>query len=140
MEYIDDPDWKMLAQSWTDQDRDEELRANFFSDLSRIMLSLAQYPLPRIGSLTVDDQGLITLDDRRLAFRLQQRSVRWGNTAIRFSCHASPCTSLHKPFVFTLTDMHPNSTFVDANWHIKSLIDLEWSCVRPIEMMLLPPV
>lgn len=43
-------------------------------------------------------------------------------------------------FVFTLTDLHPNNIFVDANWHIKCLIDLEWSCVRPLEMTLLPPV
>ncbi|KPM43361.1 hypothetical protein AK830_g3204 [Neonectria ditissima] len=43
------------------------------------------------------------------------------------------------PFVFMLTDIHPNNIFVDDEWHITCLIDLEWACVRPIEM-LLPPV
>lgn len=43
------------------------------------------------------------------------------------------------PFVFMLTDIHPNNIFVDDEWHITCLIDLEWACVRPIEM-LFPPV
>ncbi|MCJ1394855.1 hypothetical protein MMC18_007735 [Xylographa bjoerkii] len=43
------------------------------------------------------------------------------------------------PFVFILTDLHPNNIFVDDDWHIKSVIDLEWACVRPVELVL-PPV
>lgn len=43
------------------------------------------------------------------------------------------------PFFFSLIDVHPNNVFVDTDWRIKSLIDLEWACVRPVEM-LLPPV
>lgn len=42
------------------------------------------------------------------------------------------------PFFFTLIDVHPNNVFVDADWRIKSLIDLEWACVRPVEMLLAP--
>ncbi|KAL8784811.1 MAG: hypothetical protein Q9195_008891 [Heterodermia aff. obscurata] len=42
------------------------------------------------------------------------------------------------PFFFNLIDMHPNNVFVDADWRIKSLIDLEWACVRPVEMVLPP--
>lgn len=29
------------------------------------------------------------------------------------------------PFVFTLTDLHQSSIFVDEDWHITSLVDLE---------------
>ncbi|KAJ5142417.1 hypothetical protein N7476_003719 [Penicillium atrosanguineum] len=42
------------------------------------------------------------------------------------------------PFVFTLTDMHQSNIFVDDNWHITSLVDLEWACSRPIEMIRTP--
>lgn len=38
------------------------------------------------------------------------------------------------PFIFTLTDMHRSNIFVDQDWHITSLIDLEWACSLPAEM------
>ncbi|KAK2791303.1 hypothetical protein FQN52_004980 [Onygenales sp. PD_12] len=42
------------------------------------------------------------------------------------------------PFVLTLTDLHPSNIFVDENWNITSLIDLEWACSFPIEMQTPP--
>ncbi|KAG0160932.1 Aminoglycoside phosphotransferase [Penicillium digitatum] len=42
------------------------------------------------------------------------------------------------PFVLTLTDLHASSIFVDENWHITSLIDLEWVCSLPIELQTPP--
>lgn len=39
------------------------------------------------------------------------------------------------PFVQTLTDLHQSNVFVDDDWHITWLIDLEWACARPIEML-----
>ncbi|KAJ5130926.1 uncharacterized protein N7515_006965 [Penicillium bovifimosum] len=42
------------------------------------------------------------------------------------------------PFKFTLTDLHPSNIFVDDDWHITSLVDLEWACTRPIEMLRTP--
>jgi hypothetical protein len=42
------------------------------------------------------------------------------------------------PFVFNLTDLHGSNIFVDSDWHIKYIIDLEWACSLPIEM-LTPP-
>ncbi|KAJ9294516.1 hypothetical protein DTO271G3_6784 [Paecilomyces variotii] len=39
------------------------------------------------------------------------------------------------PFVFCLTDLYPTNIFVDDDWHITCLIDLEWACSRPIEMI-----
>lgn len=38
------------------------------------------------------------------------------------------------PFVFSFTDLHQSNIFVDAEWHITCLVDLEWTCTRPIEM------
>ncbi|KAL8826849.1 MAG: hypothetical protein Q9170_007247 [Blastenia crenularia] len=38
------------------------------------------------------------------------------------------------PFLFTLTDMHQSNIFVDKDWNIKYLIDLEWACSLPMQM------
>ena len=46
---------------------------------------------------------------------------------------------LNGPFVFHLTDVHPNNVYVDSDWHIRYFIDLEWACTRPKESIL-PPV
>ena len=42
------------------------------------------------------------------------------------------------PFIFTLTDLHQSNIFVDDEWHITALVDLEWACSRPIEMIRTP--
>ncbi|KAJ5107012.1 hypothetical protein N7456_003687 [Penicillium angulare] len=42
------------------------------------------------------------------------------------------------PFAFSLTDLHQSNIFVDDNWNITSLIDLEWACPRPVELLRTP--
>ncbi|KAF3491627.1 uncharacterized protein GIQ15_01144 [Arthroderma uncinatum] len=44
----------------------------------------------------------------------------------------------HGPFFFQLTDLHQSNIFVDKDWNIKYLIDLEWACSLPVER-LYPP-
>lgn len=39
------------------------------------------------------------------------------------------------PFVFTLTDLHQSNILVDDEWRITCLVDLEWACSRPIQMI-----
>ncbi|PYI04805.1 hypothetical protein BO78DRAFT_347124 [Aspergillus sclerotiicarbonarius CBS 121057] len=39
------------------------------------------------------------------------------------------------PFFFTLTDLHQSNILVDKDWHITCLIDLEWGCSLPAEMI-----
>jgi hypothetical protein len=41
----------------------------------------------------------------------------------------------HGPFSFTLTDLSQSNLFVDAEWNITCLVDLEWACSQPIEML-----
>lgn len=38
------------------------------------------------------------------------------------------------PFVFCLTDLRPENTLADKDWHIKCIVDLEWACSLPIEI------
>lgn len=188
MEYIEGSGLSLLSDHWASQDHqhDRQRRANFFRDLSRIILSLARFPFPRIGSLVLDHRGIVQLGNRPLNFRLQQlenksvptdidRDTTYSSTETYFSsllsCHDNRI--LHQansilsqsdgktqlavltamrallphyatrrfrdgPFLFSLIDIHPNNVFVDADWRIKSLIDLEWACVRPVEMLLAP--
>lgn len=188
MEYIEGPGLSLLSEHWAgqDQQQDRQRRANFFRDLSRIILSLARVPFPRIGSLVLDHHGTVQLRNRPLNFRLQQlenksvptdidRDTTYDSTEVYYSsllaCHdnrilhqansiLSPSDGQAQlavlaamrallpnyasrrfrdgPFYFNLIDVHPNNVFVDADWRIKCLIDLEWACVRPVEMLLAP--
>ncbi|KAH8905679.1 hypothetical protein BR93DRAFT_945406 [Coniochaeta sp. PMI_546] len=42
------------------------------------------------------------------------------------------------PFFYTLSDLHQGNIFVDEQWNIQTIIDLEWACAKPIEMQLPP--
>jgi hypothetical protein len=39
------------------------------------------------------------------------------------------------PFFMNLTDLHQSNIFVDDSWNITCLVDLEWACSRPAEMI-----
>lgn len=71
VDYIEETHGKMLSKSWEEMRHDKQRRLNLFSDLSPIMLSLAQSPLPRIGSLTIDKHDVLCLINRPLTLRLQ---------------------------------------------------------------------
>jgi Phosphotransferase enzyme family len=40
----------------------------------------------------------------------------------------------NEPFILMLTDLHQSNLFVDSDWHITAIIDLEWASILPIEM------
>ncbi|EGX95241.1 Aminoglycoside phosphotransferase [Cordyceps militaris CM01] len=42
------------------------------------------------------------------------------------------------PFVFSLTDLHRSNIFVDENWNITYIIDLEFACSLPVEYLQTP--
>lgn len=42
------------------------------------------------------------------------------------------------PYLLTLTDVNPSNIFVDHDWNVKGLIDLEWICALPVEMLDVP--
>jgi len=172
----------MLSNSWETHRHDNYRRINLFRGMARIVLSLNRIPLPRIGSLTIDNRGLISLKNRPLTLLLQTLENENIPTKISrdtlypaielylldlLGCHdsriryqpnsvhdiedgkqqlaalATMRTVLHHfvsrgcrygPFHFTLTDLHQSNIFVDDDWNITSLIDLEWACSLPIEM------
>ncbi|EEQ91173.2 uncharacterized protein BDCG_06293 [Blastomyces dermatitidis ER-3] len=42
------------------------------------------------------------------------------------------------PFAFSLTDLHQSNIFVDKDWNITHIIDLEWAASLPFEFIQLP--
>ncbi|UPK91992.1 hypothetical protein LCI18_002927 [Fusarium solani-melongenae] len=176
-------DGKMLSESWETGRHDVKRRANLFGHLSRILLSLAKLPLPRIGSWTIDDRGVLKLTNRPLTLFLHQlenaniptelpRDHTYASSVPYLfdliNCHDNrirdQSNSIHHqhdgetqlgalsamqallpkligtqsregPFAFCLTDLHQSNIFVDDDWRITNIIDLEWACLRPVEML-----
>ncbi|MCJ1387005.1 hypothetical protein MMC17_010134 [Xylographa soralifera] len=183
IDYIETADAEMLSSTWETKRQDERSRTNLFRGLSRIMLALARIPLQRIGSFTMDNQGVISLTNRPLRLQLHQlenedipTDISRGTTYTSIepflldilACHDSrlryqlnaansevDCKEQMAvlstfrtilplfvrrdlrsgPFILTLTDIHTSNIFVDEEWNIKYLIDLEWACSLPIEML-----
>ncbi|KAK0656664.1 hypothetical protein B0T16DRAFT_42667 [Cercophora newfieldiana] len=42
------------------------------------------------------------------------------------------------PFLLQPTDLHQSNIFVDKDWNVTCLIDLEWICALPVEMLAVP--
>ena len=182
MDWVEDNDRMMLSDSWDEKRDDKGRRQNLFKDLSKIILSLARIPLPRIGSFTINDAGVISLTNRPLTLRLQELenegipiSIAKQDTYTSIEPYIQDLLSYHDsrlqhqpnavssacdakaqmaaisgmravmphflerslrngPFVFSLTDLHQSNIFVDDQWNIKCLIDMEWACSLPVEM------
>ncbi|KAI1908239.1 hypothetical protein LOZ65_006669 [Ophidiomyces ophidiicola] len=182
-EFIEKADGRMLSETWETFRDDSVRRSNLFNDLSRIMLAMAKCHASVIGSLTMDDTGVLSLTNRPLTLQLHQLENEGVATGIdrkltyqssetyaldllsshdaRLRCvqnairdeydgkaQLAALTSMraiyrhfldhdlrHGPFVFTFTDLHQSNIFVDENWHITFLIDLEWTGSFPIEML-----
>lgn len=70
MDYVENG--RMLSATWDAIHDDANKRLVLYQDISRIMLSLAQVQFPRIGSLTMDDYGVVSLANRPLGLHLHQ--------------------------------------------------------------------
>ena len=183
MDHIGSTDTVMLSESWDKLRHDQKRRSNLFRGLSQIILSLARIPFDLIGSLTIDNHGIIRHIHRPLTLRLHHlenesvpthinREFTYSTSDSYFmdllSCHDyrlryAPnsvrdkadgeaqlatltmmrallphfsCQDYRRgPFIMTLTDLHQSNLFVDNDWNIKSLVDLEWTCSLPVEML-----
>ena len=182
MDYIDKQDSKMLSTSWDALRHDKHRKKNLFRDMSRIILSLGRIPLPRIGSFTLDHDGVVGLTNRPLTLRHHalenegiptnidrtftydavepyvsdllsyhdNRLLHQPNAVLDEADGRVQMAALsimrsvshrfinrhfrHGPFLLTLTDFQQSNIFVDDDWHIRYVVDLEWACSLPIEM------
>ncbi|RSL84258.1 hypothetical protein CDV31_016724 [Fusarium ambrosium] len=176
-------DGRMLSETWDTLHEDRNRRMTLFRDVARIILSLARVQFPRIGSLTMDNHGVVTLTNRPLALQLHQLENQGIRTSIPrdltyvtsdtylldlLACHDNrirhqPNTIIdhadgqsqlsaltmmrallphftnrelqRRSFILMLTDLHPSNIFVDDDWNVTCLIDLEWTCSQPVEML-----
>ncbi|KAL4779890.1 hypothetical protein BJX76DRAFT_364824 [Aspergillus varians] len=183
LEFIEPIRGSMLSNTWADERHDINLRTNLFRGLSRILLSISQTPLPRIGSFIIDQKGFLVLANRPLSIEIQQlenehipTSIHRGYTYSTVNSYVADVLTFHDnrfryqpnavnnlgdcvfqlsslsamrtvsksffetefrrgPFVFALTDLHQSNIFVDEDWNVTCLVDLEWGCSLPIEMI-----
>ncbi|KAM5449605.1 hypothetical protein MaudCBS49596_004726 [Microsporum audouinii] len=131
IECIEPKQGTMLSDTWFKNSNNAALRTTLFRSLARIMLSFTRVPLP------------LGLYDSRLLYQpnainngsdyIQQAATLAG---IRLSTPIFFRRDLRRGlFIFSLTDLHQSNIFVDENWNITSLIDLEWGCSLPVEMI-----
>jgi hypothetical protein len=102
LDYIEAESGKMLSDSWEQLRHDPVRRANLFKDLSRIILSVSQLSLPRIGSLTLDDQGILSLTNRPLTLQIHQLE----NEGVRTEIPRSLTYSSTMAYVLDLLGCH----------------------------------
>lgn len=96
-------------------------------------VSLGTTPISTVGSYTVD---MLSFHDSR--FRSQPNAVDdledCGYQLSALSAMRIIFPSFFQrefrcgPFSFMLTDLHQSNIFVDAEWNITYLVDLEWAC------------
>lgn len=99
-----------------------------------------EYTYSTVDSYVAD---ILTLHDNRL--RHQPNAVNdLGDCVFQLSSLSAMRTVSNSflrqelrrgPFIFSLTDMHQSNVFVDTDWNITCLVDLEWACSQPIEMI-----
>ncbi|EXJ82350.1 hypothetical protein A1O3_06163 [Capronia epimyces CBS 606.96] len=119
---IDEKQGQMLSDTWEASRVNPKLRTNLYRGLSRVMISLAQYSFPRIGSLVIDDHGFVQLESRPLTLDI----------------HTSENEGIPIPMprdrTYHTVDAHSN-ILVDEDWNVKHIIDLEWAAVLPLTFM-----
>ncbi|CAD0099970.1 unnamed protein product [Aureobasidium mustum] len=164
------PNGRTVTDSWLQIVPGNKRTANLYRGIARIMLDLANVPLPKIGSWTMDNKGVLTLTNQPLLdltllwnqykvptgisrssgssydpsdeFNPERKRRRSSTHSI--GRHASSSTSFFNkesregPFVLFMSDLHPGNIFVDDDWNIVSIIDLELCPAAPIQMTQVP--
>ncbi|TQV92473.1 hypothetical protein V2A60_007161 [Cordyceps javanica] len=173
----------MLSETWA-QNRDDARFYNLQRDIARIMVSLAQHPLPRIGTFSIDSGGYLRLDNRPISVEstvhenegltpivsrrttfssvkdfifsqistfetrfleqpnaiVSRRDALYQMTGLAAARIALPqlLRDDNGPFVFALRDLHRSNVFVDQNWNVTAIIDLEFAASWPAEFIQTP--
>lgn len=67
IDFVEEADGRMLSEDWDEKyEYNKELRMNLFRNLAKILLTLSGKPLPKIGAFTIDDGGILCLQNRPL--------------------------------------------------------------------------
>ncbi|EJT79819.1 hypothetical protein GGTG_04902 [Gaeumannomyces tritici R3-111a-1] len=110
---------------------------------------------PRIGSFQFHDDGTISLTNRPLESTIARlenegapRTMPQNATYQATEAYVSDMLTFHdrsflnhpnaRPFILQHTDLHGGNVFVDDEWNVTCIIDLEWLCALPAESIKLP--
>ncbi|QPG95098.1 hypothetical protein C2857_007660 [Epichloe festucae Fl1] len=163
LEHIGPETGKMLSHTWTQHLGDASRQTRLFQGMSRIMLSLARLPQPHIGSFSFNaSDGTIQLSNRPLTCSMMIFENSGTPRTIQ-PCQLYQSTDSFTSDLLTLYDNHflhdphavrnaddarermairtllrTSNIFVDDDWNITCLIDLEWICALPSEMLSVP--
>ncbi|OJD26896.1 hypothetical protein ACJ73_01707 [Blastomyces percursus] len=127
IDWIEGDDSQMLAYTWNGLYRLKRLRIytgafqNFYLDLFVCHDSRLQYQKNSAGNeRDAREQARDLVMMRALLHKFTRQHFRNGT------------------FVIQLTDLYLGNIFVDKDWNLKYVIDLEWTCSLPLQN-LLPP-
>ncbi|KAB8259745.1 hypothetical protein BDV32DRAFT_159164 [Aspergillus pseudonomiae] len=133
VEFIEEAQGTMLSDTWVHGQHD--IKSHKF--LPRY---ISEYTYPTADSYILD---ILAYHDSR--FRNQPNAINdLGDCEYQLSALSAmgtifPCFFQRDyrrgPSCLVLTDLHQSNIFVDAEWNITCLVDLEWACSRPIEMI-----
>lgn len=96
-----------------------------------------------VGSYVAD---LLDLHDNRFSAQpnaIKDEADRYYQMTIQMLLRSMASNHLDRslqrgPFRMQFTDIHPGNLIVDDDWNITTLIDLEWICSRPPQMIDVP--
>nr|POF12755.1 hypothetical protein CFP56_09907 [Quercus suber] len=109
MEYVEEG--RMLSSSWQRHRHDERRQTNLYRGLAKIMLGLARVPLPRIGSWTMSDRGVLSLTNRPL-FDL---ALFWNKNRIPTGIPRDLTYTSTEPFIQDLLNLQDNRMHFQPN-------------------------
>ncbi|KAK4044666.1 hypothetical protein C8A01DRAFT_42574 [Parachaetomium inaequale] len=163
LEYVGPDTGRMLSDTWAARRHDQARRRTLFRGMARVILSLARVPQFRIGSFRFCTDGTVTLTNRPLpccvAILENDGAPRTMPQDETYACtepFVADMLALHdggflanrnamaaRALLRTLshrylTDLHASNIFVDDDWNLTCLIDLEWVCSLPAEMLAVP--
>ena len=112
LEYIGPDTGQVLSNNtWEKHRNDPRRRQNLFRGMSRLMLSLANIPQPRIGSFQFNPDGTITLTNRPLPCSV---IILENDGALR-TIQRNETYTCTEPFVADMLALHENSFLSNPN-------------------------
>ncbi|KAL7914479.1 hypothetical protein GGI35DRAFT_466462 [Trichoderma velutinum] len=156
LEYISSDIGQMLSITWDRYNNDLSHKHKLFESISRITLSLAQLEnegsqrIIQVDQVYQSTEAFVsdTLKLHDNAFVNHPNSAYddddcYSQMAARASLrevshHHISREQRNGPYFMQYTDLTRSNVFVDDDWNITCLLDLEWICALPVEMIRVP--
>lgn len=111
LEYIGRDKGEMLSDTWDRHRQDPVRRQKLFRGMSRLILSLARIPQPRIGSFRFHNNGTVTLSNRPLPCSI----IILENEGAPRTISRNETYTCTEPFVADILTFHDNVFLSNLN-------------------------